>query len=110
MKKFELKRLPGRNGRRNWFRCNQRGVSISARVHFDFVWLSSIRVHTTRGQGLGTKVMGDLIAWAIMRNKGVRLLAEADHKCNQRRLERWYRRLGFRKHRETREFVYELSS
>lgn len=105
---FKLIRLPGLNGRRNWYRGNVPGVEISAQMHFDFVWLSQIRVtdKRKRSKGLGTWVMRELIAWADAHQKGVRLLAEADDKRDQKRLEAWYRSLGFLFVHETHEFIY----
>lgn len=106
-KPFELIRCPGVNGRRGYYGCNVKGVAMSARVHQEFVWLSSINVED-KGKGLGTFALLSLLVWALQRGLSVGLMAEAELAQDQRRLERWYQRLGFKRIGKSTEFWFKI--
>jgi len=55
-----------------------------------------------RNEGIGTRVMNDIIKYANDHNKNILLTPSAEYGGSLRKLKKWYSKLGFKKNKKVK--------
>ena len=107
-KPFDLVPMAGLE-KRGWHNCNTPNIDMAVQVGKKQIWLNAIRVDPEqRGRGLGTIAMLSLLLWARKRSLEVYLTPEADNPDDQKRLEAWYKHLGFAREKDSNIMIHKL--